>query len=71
MITSSLAHPHVRDFVGLRRIMNAVTVDAASTETSVSMCPASTSNASDPVTAAPITSATKMVPVNTKVVSRR
>ena len=64
-MTSSRAHPHVRVLLGLRRISIAVTAEATSTERSVSICPASTSNASDPVNAALITSAMNTVEVST------
>ena len=61
--TSSLAQPQVRLLLGLRCISIAVTVDAMSTDMSVSMCPASTSSANDSVMTALMTSAMNTVEV--------
>ena len=71
VMTSSLDQPHVRVPFGRRRISTAVSADAASTDMSVSMWPASTSNANDPVTIAPTTSAMNTDPVSTSVATRR
>ena len=62
--TSSRAHPQVRLLLGLRCMSTAVTVEAISTDMSVSMWPASTSSASDPVTMALTTSAMNNVEVS-------
>ena len=69
--TSRRAQPQVRELLGFRRISTAVTVDAISTDMSVSICPASTSNASDPVMMAPTISATNTVPVKVSVIISR
>ena len=61
----------VRELLGFRRISTAVTVDAINTDMSVSICPASTSNASDPVMMAPTISATNTVPVKVSVIISR
>ena len=62
--TSSRAHPQGRLLLGLRCMSTAVTVEAISTDMSVSMWPASTSSASDPVTMALTTSAMNTVEVS-------
>lgn len=62
--TSSRAHPQVRLLLGLRCINIAVTVDAMSTDMSVSIWPASTSSANDPVMIALTTSAMNTVEVS-------
>ena len=71
MITSSRAQPQVRVLLGLRRISAAVMVEATNTDMSVSICPASTSRARDPVSTADITSIRKTEPVTASVAMRR
>ena len=71
VMISRRAQPHVFDLSGLRRMSAAVTVDAVSTATSVVICPASTNNAKEPVSAAPTTSATRIVAVSAKVTMSR
>ena len=68
VITSSLAQPQVRFALGLLRIKIAVTVDAAKTEISVNICPASINKESEFVKTDPITSAKNTIDVKAKVI---
>ena len=59
--TSARWNPHVRCEVGERRASRVATSPMPMPPVSTTMCPASTSSASDPVTTAPTTSASRIV----------
>ena len=59
--TSARRYPQVRSWVAGRPASTAAASASDSPATSVSMCPASASRASDPETTAPVTSTARMV----------